>query len=265
MITGYPEPTTPRPTRPLEQPSAPRPPSAAFRSSCFYRSPRRSRRVFAAAVLASAVLHAGVFFGTGHSKKKSIPPKEEPSTIIALTFADVKELDEPEPVTTDEPGEKPDPGELVPMQADLIQVPQPTDFVQQFDYASLVERPDLSQAKVITIPEHIGRGGKIGEGIGAIFNLADLDRAPVVVFQIAPVVPTALKQDGISATVRVGFIVNVEGRVINAYTVESTDHRFDDAAVSGVSKWKFKPGMKGGRKVNTRMAVPIVLKVSEHD
>jgi len=30
-----------------------------------------------------------------------------------------------------------------------------------------------------------------------------------------------------------------------------------------VSKWRFRPGKKGGRAVNTRMAVPIVFNITD--
>jgi len=34
------------------------------------------------------------------------------------------------------------------------------------------------------------------------------------------------------------------------------------AAVTGVLKWKFRPGMKSGRRVNSRVAVPINFRVT---
>jgi protein TonB len=108
------------------------------------------------------------------------------------------------------------------------------------------------------VPEHISRGGKIGENLGAIFNLSELDRAPTPVLQPAPIPPRGLEKDLETQNVRVEFIVTADGRVVNVFATASTDRRFEDAAVNGVGKWKFKPGMKGGRKVNVRMAVPIV-------
>jgi len=149
------------------------------------------------------------------------------------------------------------------MQADLPQIPTPTDFVQQIDFSSLVERPDLSSVKLWTIPDNIRRGGKSGEGFANIFNLADLDRAPVPVMQPAPIYPAAMKKLGASATVMVEFIVDVEGRVQNAVATESSYPSFDDAAVLGVQKWRFRPGLRGGAKVNTRMRVPILFHVTD--
>jgi periplasmic protein TonB len=216
--------------------------------------------VLVTAALISAVVHAGLMFGFGRAKKN---PARKPEPVIALTlhFPEVKELEDLDPVPADGAAPTQDLSVPVPMQADLPQVPRPSDFVQQIDFASLIERPDFSNAKILTIPENIRRGTKIAENLGNIFNLADLDREPVPILQPAPLMPAPLRREGIVGTVRVQFIVDTEGRVLNAYVVESTEHRFDDAAIAGVSKWKFRPGMKAGRKVNTRMAVPIVFNI----
>ena len=61
----------------------------------------------------------------------------------------------------------------------------------------------------------------------------------------------------------VEFVVNAEGRPVNVIATNNADRRFEQAAVFGVSKWKFRPGIKAGRKVNTRMAVPIVFKAKD--
>jgi protein TonB len=182
---------------------------------------------------------------------------------VALVMPDLKELDEPEPTPTDESVEPIDAGTLVPMLSDAPQVPQPTDFVQQMDFASLVEQPDMANAKLVAIPEHIGRGGRLGDGKIKIFDLADLDRIPEATFQPAPPSPKVGERDFGDLTVIVEFIVNPEGRPVNVIATNNADRRFEQAAVFGVSKWKFRPGIKAGRKVNTRMAVPIVFKAKD--
>lgn len=228
-----------------------------------YAGPTKTRRFTYLAVLVSVGIHVAFLFGFNAPKKKVVVVHQE--TVIALTLEmpDLKELDEPEPLPTDDPADALDPGVLVPMLADAPQIPQPSDFVQQIDFASLVEQPDLSKANLTTIPDHISRGGKTGEGVGKIFDLAELDREPVVTFRSPVVVPPALKRDLLVETVRVEFVVNAQGRVVNTFVRESSDHRYDDAAMYGVGKWKFRPGMKGGRKVASRMAVPIVFRKVE--
>ena len=53
------------------------------------------------------------------------------------------------------------------------------------------------------------------------------------------------------------------GDVREAYAIRSTQREFEAAAVQAVSKWKFRPGKKGGRNVNTKMQVPIVFSITE--
>jgi len=64
--------------------------------------------------------------------------------------------------------------------------------------------------------------------------------------------------------VRVEFIVDTAGYVVNPVIIDSTHPGFNGPALEGVRKWKFRPGMKAGRKVNTRMQVPIVFRVVEN-
>jgi protein TonB len=214
-------------------------------------------------MLISVGLHAGLLLGFRKHGANPVAPAKGEHVIALIPMPQIKDLEEPEPATSDDSA----PTELsvpVPMQADLPQLPKPADFVQALNFASLLEQPDFSQLKVYAVPEHIRSGsGKIAEGIGKIFNLEDLDRVPEPILQPAPHYPIAMRRDAVTASVRLEFIVSTDGRVLDAVVVESTHHGFDEAAVAGVSKWKFKPGMKAGRKVNARMAVPIVFKFSD--
>ncbi len=224
----------------------------------------RSRAVVITAMALSAAVHLGVLFG--FTKAKIAPKRVEAVPTIALTLPppQLKELEEPEPAT-DSDAKPVDLALPVPSQADLPALARPEDFVQALDFSSLLEKPDLHDAKISVIPEHIRRGVAIREQIGSIFNLADLDRAPEPVVHPAPIFPFHLKREALTGTVRVEFIVDTEGRVLNAFAVSSTHSGFEEAAVSGVSRWKFRPGIKAGRKVNTRMQVPILFKFADLD
>ena len=72
-----------------------------------------------------------------------------------------------------------------------------------------------------------------------------------------------MRRAGITGEVVVEFIVDANGDVRNAFAVRSTQRDFEQAAVQAVSKWKFRPGKKGGRAVNTRMQVPIVFTLND--
>lgn len=87
----------------------------------------------------------------------------------------------------------------------------------------------------------------------------DSDNAPISVIKgtpavaiekVPPVYPHDMIQRGIEGWVQVGFVVDEDGstrdiRVLN----NSEELSFDRAAISAVSKWKFKPATWGGKPV----------------
>jgi TonB family protein len=90
------------------------------------------------------------------------------------------------------------------------------------------------------------------------YDIAQLDHPPVAVFRKSPFYPFALRRAGITGEVTVDFVVNDRGEVVNPRAIRSSNPGFESAAVQAVSHWKFRPGQKGGRPVNTHMQVPIV-------
>jgi protein TonB len=227
-----------------------------------YPGVKRSRWRVTLAVLISAGLHAGVLFAVRSHPPKIASRPVEHLIAFSIPLPDLKELEEPEPVI-DDTANKPDPGDYAPTLADVPTIALPTDFVQELNFASLLPQPDLTEAKVFVIPSNIVRSGKLGEGLGNIFNLADLDRVPEPTLQPSPVFPPALKREVSYARIVVEFIVDVEGRVLSPVVTASSFPGFEDAAMAGVSRWRFRPGMRSGRKVNTRMSVPIIFRLKE--
>jgi protein TonB len=226
-----------------------------------YETLKRSRsRTFISLLIASAV-HGAIFFGLPQKKPAVKMRAGDTTPVIALVMPQLKDLEEPEPLLRDDEPPPPDLGTLAPMLADTPQIPKPGDFVQQLDFSSLLPRPDMGNVKLFTIPEHINRAGKGGGSFAKIFDLSDLDRIPEPLFQPAPIYPHNLRGDGLRVAVQIEFIVDTQGRVVNAFVVHTEHSGFSDAALAGVSKWKFRAGVRGGAKVNTRMRVPIVFTV----
>lgn len=231
-----------------------------------YRSKRRSLGIYWLAILVSTGVHVLVLFGFNRKPKPVHATVASEAVEVTIAMPDLKDLEEPEKVNVEDDMAPPDPGVPVPTLPDVpTQVDLSTAFVQQIDYNSLVPPPELSAAQTITIPKNISRGAKIGEGMKNLFNLAELDRAPVPVVQVKPTTPPSLRRVGGTAEVKVAFIVDTEGRVVQPTVLSSTDNDCESSALIAVSKWKFRPGMKGGRKVNTRMMQPIIFTVMEGD
>jgi protein TonB len=98
-----------------------------------------------------------------------------------------------------------------------------------------------------------------------VFDISKLDQIPVATVQVRPQYPFEMRRAGISGQVVVDFIVDTSGLVHNAYAASSTQRDFESSAVQAVSKWRFRPGRKGGRAVNTHMQVPIVFTLNAED
>jgi TonB family protein len=93
---------------------------------------------------------------------------------------------------------------------------------------------------------------------GTSTDLSRVDQTPTVLTQARPVYPVDLLRAGLAGETIVDFIVNVEGRVENAYIYSATDVRFGESAVAAVRQWTFRPGRRGGQDVATHMQVPVV-------
>ena len=220
----------------------------------------------ALALLAAAGLHGFILFGFNRAPRvvKAAPQVE--AIAVTLTMPDLKDLEEPDRPLNPDDQPPPDAGIPVPTLPDVpTQVDLSSAFVQPLDLNSLLPQPDFSAAKTISIPTNIARGGRLGEGMRDLFNLADLDRVPEAIVKVPPTVPASLRRLSTTAEVRVAFIVNTLGEVVSPVAVSSTNRDFEDVAVLAISRWKFRPGMKGGRKVNARMMQPMIFTVQEND
>lgn len=227
-----------------------------------YPAQRRPPQTFGLAVFISINLHLLIFFGFSVRPEADKPAALEVGPMIQITMPDLKELDEEKPVEDLVSDEAPDdPGVSVPMLADAPTIAPMDAFVQAVELRPPV-LTETNAPRLTAVPIKINRGGG-AEKLGKIFNLADLDRAPEAIAQPAPAFPNHLRRETPEATVTVGFIVDAKGGVVAPYVVESSHPGFELAATAGVEKWKFRPGVKGGRKVNARMQVELRFKVVE--
>jgi TonB family protein len=86
---------------------------------------------------------------------------------------------------------------------------------------------------------------------------------PRVKEQVPPIYPFAMRLSRMRGEVVVDFLVDLEGRVRNAYVVRSLNPAFDEPALEAVRRWRFEPGRIGARPVTTHMQVPIVFQLDE--
>ncbi|MBS0630560.1 MAG: energy transducer TonB [Verrucomicrobia bacterium] len=79
------------------------------------------------------------------------------------------------------------------------------------------------------------------------------DRPPRQTSKIDPVYPPAAREEGVTGTVTVEFVISATGTVSSARAIASPDARLSEAAVSAVLQWRFAPALKAGRPVESRM------------
>jgi len=213
----------------------------------------------------SLALHGLILFGFNRKAAPVRVAVKEEAALIQMAMPDLKDPEENKPVEELRDDEAvPDPGIMVPTLVDMPTVVPVDAFVQSLE-APPPAQTDLNAEKLVIIPVRISRSGGVAmDKLGKIFDLSQLDRVPEPLVQIPPVFPPNLKKEYSEATVEVGFVVNSNGEVVAPYLVRSGEHYgFDQAALAGVAKWKFRAGLKGGRKVNALMQVTILFRLKE--
>ena len=214
------------------------------------------------AVLLSAGLH-GLLLGEFSHRPSRPPPVAAPEEQIIQMVMPPLDEDEEKPV--EELGDEAelDPGVAVPRLMDLPSTVELKDaFVQPLEM-SVPLLNSIDASRLTSIPLKIAPAGQRPGGLKDVFTIAQLDRPPQPIVQPSPDFPQALKQTVSEALVVVEFIVDTKGETREIRVISSTHEGFDRSSIEGVSKWRFRPGMKGGRKVNTRMKVPIQFVVTE--
>lgn len=213
------------------------------------------RRDLIIGLIVSIFIHGGI--AMVGKPAPEIKKNTDDTPTIALIEMPKIEPDEPEVQEADD--QQASPTDFAPpMLTDVPQLVTDTSFVQQMQPPPPEGlRPNSA---VFTIPEN--RSGGLGKGI-EVFDISKLDQIPEVKYRVDVQYPFEMRRAGVTGEVTVDFIVDSNGNVMNAYAAKSSQREFEANAVTAVSKWKFKPGRKNGRAVNTHMQVPIVFTLNE--
>lgn len=202
----------------------------------------------------SASIHGVLLYGFNGPKKVEKVAVVDDTPLVQIVMPEIQE----EPTdTVEELVDVADeaPAVSVPMLADSPSVTV-SAFVQPLQYVPDVSA-SLQATKVSQIPVNIARGGRNLSNLGQIFEISQLDRVPTPIAQPGMTFPFHLKQQYSRATVLVEFIVTENGEVVNITASQGVHRDFEEAAIQGVSKWRFRPGMRAGKRVNTRVRVPV--------
>jgi periplasmic protein TonB len=227
-----------------------------------YKTLRRSRWILGFAALFSIGLHALLLLGFNERRPAPRRVKVASETIIQMDLPELKE-EEIEPVET--LGEEPPPDApsiAVPLLADVPSIVPIDAFVQPLDFTPSLPA-NLDSVRLAAVPLNVARGSGTAEKLGKIFDVSQLDRRPEPTFRPSPVFPPDLRKDYPEAAVLLEFIITAKGEVIAPVALTSDNGRFEEAAIRAVERWRFRPGYKSGRPVNTRTRITINFRVDE--
>ncbi len=225
-----------------------------------YRGIARAGKIPALAIVFSAVFHAALLMGFNppHVKVARSHQKDpDPGPRIEMT--DLKDDPDPPdvPKALDDPPATP--SVAVPTLPDVQVVTLTREFTQEVEPLPLTtDHP----TDLVTIPTNI-RHKPDPKEIPNVFNPADLDKRPEPISQPSPNFPYDLQHVVSEGSVVVGFIVDRHGDVVQARIISSSNSGFERAALSAIEKWKFRPGVKNGRKVGTRVEQPLAFLLKE--
>ena len=212
-------------------------------------------------IMVAALVHAGFLFGLNRPSTAAKHGQGQAEETVQIEMPQLQ----PEPPEKVKPEEMEQEEDQVPVSfapPSLVDIPTVAPDTAFLMDVTPPPPPGVVPARgIMVIPPSQPPG--FGRGLGQIFRLDQLDQIPVARFQQKPIYPYEMQREGMNGEVNVGFIVDLNGDVRDAYVMNSTRREFEAAAVQAVSKWKFRPGRKGGKPVNTRMSVPVVFNIQD--
>lgn len=151
--------------------------------------------------------------------------------------------------------------------------PPPEEEEEEEEELELEEQrklPSLDQLELSLNPSLSGNlGGEFGlpefevtDLANMIFELEELDEIPRVISRVSPIYPDTMRRAGLNGRVVLFFIVDENGMVKSARVEETSNPAFSRPALDAVRKWRFRPGIKDGRKVKTKMRQPMAFSLN---
>lgn len=222
----------------------------------------KPKKLKAILVLLGLVLAGGVIslimHGSGGDEKK----QEEEFQFVEFTPPPlpppppVPDQPEPDPEEFDEPLEPVD----IPEDAEV----SPDEPVNDLglDLGEMAMGEGAGGGFVMDIPRfgRRGRGGDSDED--DLMGSGGASEAPVPTFKAQPAYPSALLRKKIGGKVVVSATVDTSGAVTKVVIKQSSGHaELDKAVVTAVQKWKFKPGARDGKAVQSTCLIPYTFEV----
>lgn len=185
-------------------------------------------------VLLPYLEHLAVSSGETLELRSVMAARVEPPALPPLAKAPVQELprkDLPKPELQEEPLQ------LEPFLSDMALDVSLANIHGDFSVRFNQREPEVS-----------------GEGTGLVFAVSDLDQAPQPLSRLEPFYPSSARLKKIEGEVILEFVVQANGRVRDIQVILSRPEGvFENSAVRAIERWRFVPGTKEGRAVDTRV------------
>ncbi len=96
-----------------------------------------------------------------------------------------------------------------------------------------------------------------------VFDMKELDKQPQYLSPMQPPYPYKARRLGIEGYVDVRFLVDVKGYPHNVSILQAKpEGEFEETVKKTVPQWRFKPGQKNGRAVNTWVKTRIMFQLN---
>jgi TonB family protein len=99
-----------------------------------------------------------------------------------------------------------------------------------------------------------GSGGGMG---GGVYQIGGEVSQPVPIYKIEPEYSEEARKAKYSGTVLLSVVIDANGNTRDIHVVRPLGLGLDEKAIEAVSKWRFRPAMKGGRPVAVQAQVEV--------
>jgi protein TonB len=231
----------------------------------------RSKRVFYESLPVSIALHALIVVGAGAATLWDVVfPTESPRISVAYSLTRIPEPPPPPPPPPKADAPKAEPVKALAPPLPLNQIVAPTVIPDRIpEVIPPPPEPPAPQPVVAdAVPVATGGdpngviGGEIGGKIrgikGGVFFPEDGrmhfdrdDKLPMdSVEQEYPRYPSEAQKKQLEGTVVVRYVIGTNGRVKDVEIIDpSVDKMFDEAAVEAIRRWRFRPLIKDGKRI----------------
>jgi TonB family protein len=103
---------------------------------------------------------------------------------------------------------------------------------------------------------------EMGTSTGSSLSVASLDLDPRAINRLKPLYPASARSRGVEGSVKVTFLVNVDGRTKDIRVLSSEPGTlFVNATIRAVRRWKFAPAMMDGNPVSAKLVQVITYRL----